>query len=73
MDSLISIDEVISAICKLKRDKSAGMDDLVGEIFAETEDILAPLLVKLFNCVFNSGVFSTAWTQGIIVPVPKKK
>jgi hypothetical protein len=45
LDSLISIDEFISAICKLKQDKSAGIDSLVSEIFTETADIL---------CISNS-------------------
>jgi hypothetical protein len=72
LDSVITVDEVISAISRLKRDKSAGMDGLIGELFIETADIVTPSLVKLFNCVFNSGVFPTAWTRGVIIPIPKK-
>ena len=32
----------------------------------------SPLLVRLFNVIFDSGNFPSIWTEGIIIPLFKK-
>ena len=32
----------------------------------------SPLLVRLFNVIFDSGNFPSIWTEGIIIPLLKK-
>lgn len=72
LDIDFSIEEILKAISKLKRNKSSGDDKLIAEIFIDSKHIIAPSLRKLFNFIFNSGVYPESWTRGVIVPVPKK-
>ena len=64
--------EVLKAIKSLKRGKSIGADQLLPEVFIEGAEILAPLLCKLFNYMYDKSLYPDSWTRGIIVPVPKK-
>ena len=72
LDSAISLTEVIKAISKLKRNKSPGCDLLPPELFYDSIDLLGDILCKLFNVIFDNGIYPECWTKGIIVPVPKK-
>ena len=72
LDCKFEIGEVILAIKSLKKGKSSGVDLLNPEIFIEGSDILAPILCRLFNYMFENSVYPESWTKGIIVPVPKK-
>jgi hypothetical protein len=71
-DSVITVEEVITAVSKLSKCKSPGIDGLVNEYFIEGVDVLAPYLCKLFNSIFNSGVFPDDWSKGLLVPLHKK-
>jgi hypothetical protein len=71
-DRSISATEVADAIKSLKRDKSAGLDDLVCELFLDAIDMITQPLCNLFNCVYDNGVYPVAWSNCIVVPVPKK-
>ena len=44
LDRIITNDEIISAIIKLKRCKSHGIDGLLNEYFIEYQDLLLPML-----------------------------
>ncbi|KAK3093141.1 hypothetical protein FSP39_011681 [Pinctada imbricata] len=72
LDDCFSVDEVKSAISKLKRNKSVGLDKICAEIFLECNDVLSPVLTKLFNHIYSSGVYPSVWAECVIVPVPKK-
>ena len=72
LDCLFTLEDVSKAILSLKRQKSAGADLLLPEMFIEGVDILSPVLCKLFNHMFENGIYPDSWTKGIIVPVPKK-
>lgn len=72
LDCRFNVEEVILAIKLLKRGKSVGVDLLNPEIFIEGCDILAPILCRLFNYMFDNSTYPTSWTEGIIIPVPKK-
>ena len=73
LDAPITRDEVQTAISKLKRNKSPGLDLLSPELFIDAADLLADPLCKLFNFIFENNLYSESWTRGIVVPVPKKE
>ena len=72
LDLPISREEVLKAISKLKRNKSAGLDLLPPELFIDSADLLCDTLCKLFNHIFSSSSYPESWTKGVLVPVPKK-
>ena len=63
--------ELKRAITGLRNNKAAGPDGLIYEIFKYI-DSLHPLILKLFNKIFQSGQFPIQWTQVVIVPLHKK-
>ena len=72
LDKDFTVLEVINVIKKLKIGKSTGHDNLNSEMFKCVNGSISPILCKLFNIIFKSGVFPTIWTKGILVPVYKK-
>ena len=64
LDCKFEIGEVILAIKSLKKGKSSGVDLLNPEIFIEGSDILAPILCRLFNYMFDNSVYPESWTKG---------
>ena len=68
-----TVSEVMHVIKRLKCNKAAGSDLIVNEFLKATVEKLCPVLTKLFNVVFASGIVPEAWTQGLIVPIYKKK
>ena len=73
LDRPISKEEVMLAIRKLKHGKSAGPDGLIAEFFMNSKEVTVHFLVKLFNCLFDKGVYPTSWTESIIIPLFKKR
>jgi hypothetical protein len=57
LDQIISNEEIVYAISNLKRCKSHGIDGLLNEYFIEFQDLLLPVLYKLFNGILTSGIF----------------
>ena len=72
LDSDISTDEVSKAINKLKGNKAAGADGIVAELIKGAQPNILGYLVKLFNVLFSKGIFPTAWTKAILIPIHKK-
>ena len=54
------------ALTQLKPRKAAGIDTLIPELFINGKSILLPFLTKLFQNIFNSGMYPEGWTQGIL-------
>jgi hypothetical protein len=73
LDAEINIGKVTHAINSLKSGKSSGSDGLIGKILSSCADILSPIIVKLFNVIFETGTYPQKWTNGIITPISKKK
>ena len=63
--------EVKTAIMSQTNGKSPGTDLLIPEAFKSSCDILLPFLTKLYNTIFNTGIYPESWTEGIIVPIFK--
>eukprot|EP00745_Piridium_sociabile_P014999 TRINITY_DN220_c0_g1_i5.p1 TRINITY_DN220_c0_g1~~TRINITY_DN220_c0_g1_i5.p1 ORF type:complete len:431 (+),score=53.42 TRINITY_DN220_c0_g1_i5:76-1293(+) len=72
LDRPISREEVMLAIKKLKNGKAAGPDRLIGEFFKHSCDSTLTFLVKLFNYLFDNGIYPENWTESIILPLFKK-
>jgi len=72
LDRPISKEEVLIAIRRLKAGKSAGPDYLIAEFFKAAADDIVDFLVKLFNTLFDKGIYPTSWSESIILPLFKK-
>jgi hypothetical protein len=70
----ISKEEVLLALRKLKQRKAAGPDGIIGEILknACNSVLVLEFLVKMFNALFDSGVYPDCWTESIVLPLFKK-
>ena len=67
----VSEDEVISSIKNLNTGKSPGSDGIGSEFYKHTILDVAPLLTKIFNIVFDKGVFSKKWGESLTCPIYK--
>ena len=72
LDASITQEEVCKILLKLKCNKSPGADNLLNEYFIHFKDILVPLIVQLFNVIFETGYMPKQWCKGILIPVHKK-
>ncbi|MEW8546755.1 MAG: reverse transcriptase family protein, partial [Candidatus Thiodiazotropha sp.] len=68
----ISDAEVRKGIMKLKSGKSGGPDGIVSEMLRNTLLDICPVLVVLFNKIFDLGDFPEQWGGSIICPIHKK-
>ena len=51
--------------------KSPGPDDILAEMLKNSLEHILSLLVLLFNHVFDTGQYPSAWSVAIIVPIHK--
>lgn len=72
LDRQISVEEICKAIDSMKRGKSPGIDGILGEFFKDAKSFIVPYLHKVYNNIFDSGVYPDIWSKGLIIPVPKK-
>lgn len=72
LNSEFTVSEIRNGIKHLKRNKSAGIDNVLNEYFIECADHLVRPLQILFNNILDSGAFPNVWSKGIIVPILKK-
>ena len=72
LDHPISREEVLTAIRKLQTGKSPGPDGMISEFFKYSGDGVVDYLLKLFNVLFDSGVYPKSWTESVILPLFKK-
>ena len=73
LDSHIYEDEIRKASKHLNRNKAPGIDNVINESSIENMDILIEPVCKLFNDIFETGVFPTMWSKGISIPILKKR
>ena len=72
LDKPISKDEVLNAINKLKNQKAAGPDGMIGEFLKFSVNEISDYLVLLFNSLFDNGYYPVDWSESIILPLYKK-
>jgi hypothetical protein len=67
----ITSSEIMIAISKLKSGKAVGLDSLPNELLKSGRTILVPILQKLFNLVFTSGIYPSKWSSVYLCPIFK--
>jgi hypothetical protein len=63
---------VVSAIEKLKRYKSPGIDQIPAELIQAGGNTLGSEIHKPINCIWNKEELPEQWKESVIVPVDKK-
>ena len=71
LNTKITLSEVQAGIHKLKTGKAHGKDGIPAEFYKSTLDIISPILVVLFNKIFDSGIFPETWSDTLILPIYK--
>ncbi|XP_026679906.1 uncharacterized protein LOC113467739 isoform X2 [Diaphorina citri] len=69
----ITLDEVIAAIAKLKRNKGPGIDNIPASIIIDAKQWLAVPLQHIFNLSLENKLFPNLLKCTLIRPVPKKE
>ena len=65
-------DEVELAVRKLKKGKSAGADNILGELIQAGGDPVISILTNMCNKIWQTGEWPTPWTQSLVITLPKK-
>ena len=72
LDKPITEAEILKAINSLKRGKSPGFDGVLSDFFIDAREFVIPYLVKIYNKIYDSGIYPESWCKGLIVPIHKK-
>lgn len=56
----------------MSRNKAAGCDKIVADVFLNAKQFITPYLVKIFNKIYEDGIYPVSWTKKIIVSIHKK-
>ena len=68
----ISEEEIKRAVNKLKLGKTSGIDGIIAEMLKNGGEEVNSFLIKLFNTIFDKGIYPQVWAKAIIVPIFKK-
>ena len=72
LDSPISEEEVEAAIHSLKNKKAPGVDGILNEMLKSSLHVIKPFIIRLFNQIWDTGIFPKEWQTSIIIPLHKK-
>ena len=72
LDKEISQTELTAAIDKLKKGKSAGIDDISPDLLKLAKPKITKYLLKLFNKIYTNSHYPLEWAKSIIIPIHKK-
>ena len=64
--------EVEAATRSLKRGKSAGVDNIPGELIRAGGESLIDFLTIICNNIWQTGEWPSAWTTSLVITLPKK-
>ena len=65
-------EEVEVAVKSLKKGKSAGVDNIPGDLVQAGGEAMISALLTICNKVWQTGEWPTTWTQSLIITLPKK-
>lgn len=68
----ITIEELDSAISKLKANKTPGTDGYPSEMYKTFKPQITPMLLKCFNYVLRGGEIPQSWQEAVISIIPKQ-
>ncbi len=57
---------------KLKKGKSAGVENIPGELVQAGGETIKDILLTICNKIWQTGELSIPWTQSLIITLPKK-
>ena len=63
LHGVITVSEVQAAVKALKDNKAAGTDGLSSEFFRYPAPCVLHFLTEYFNKFFNTGTFSSEWSE----------
>ena len=69
---LILREEVESAVKSPKKGKSTGVDNIPSELVQAGGEAMTDMLLIICNTIWQTGEWSTPWTQSLIITLPKK-
>ena len=72
-DEVISKEEVMGIVRKLKNGKSAGIDEITGQMIKNGGEMVIDWIGKLCKNAFMEGIVSRDWRRAVIVPLYKGK
>src|ERR1043165_1187674 len=64
--------EIAEVIKGLPNNKSPGTNGLTYEFYKHYEEVVTPILQKVFNDILSTGNMPISWTKSLIVLIPKK-
>ena len=70
---IISVDDTLSALRKVKTNASTGPDNIPAWGLKEHANYIVAPLTSIFNCSLREGVLPTVWKSANIIPLPKTK
>ena len=71
LNSPITEQEIKRSIKHLKNNKAAGADGVLSEMFKFAGNCLISYIHRLFNIIFDTGVYPVLWTNSTIIPIHK--
>ena len=69
----ITSEEILHCVKNLKNEKACGDDIIKNEYIKSSIDVFSPVYLKLFNCIFDSGIIPESWLTGNVKPICKNK
>ena len=71
-DGQIQLEEIAKCVWKLKNNKTAGSDGMVGELLKYGGSGMIELLQRLFSVIWHEEIVPPQWREGLIVNLFKK-
>ena len=68
-----TIEDLQSAIIKLKKNKAPGPDEAPNELFLLLDDHNSVLLLQFYNKIWGAGEVPAAWKEAVVVSLYKGK
>ena len=65
-------EDVEMAVASLKREKSAGVDNIQQKLVQAGGVTMIDVLTEICNRIWRTGEWPTPWTQSLIITPPKK-
>ena len=72
MDEEITYHEVCKVVKNLKNKKAVSIDNISNEIIKASFEVIPEVFMTLFNFVFDSGIYPSFWSSGLITALHKK-
>ena len=70
-DEHITVKEVTNAIRTLRNNTCVGFDTISNEMLKSCSTNMLQCICKLFNLIYESGIYPAKWTESIIKPIFK--